>query len=66
MSQLDLLSRAPEADPIRTRFAKMAPAVLAFAVGAILGALAIAYVVSLCLLCPIAVLGLVVCLVKSS
>jgi|SRR5579859_2702761 len=63
---VDLLSPTAEAGPIRTRFVKMAPAVLAFAAGAILGALGIAHVGFLCLLCPIAVLGLVMFLVKSS
>jgi uncharacterized membrane protein YoaK (UPF0700 family) len=61
---VDLLSRTPPSDAIRARFAKMAPAVLAFAVGAILGALGIAHLGFLCLLCPIAALGVVMLLVR--
>ena len=61
---VDLLSRAAGADAIRARFVKMAPAVLAFAVGAILGALGIANIGFLCLLCPMTVLGVAMLLVK--
>lgn len=63
---VDLLVRAPQADAIRARFVKMWPAVLAFAAGAILGALGIAHVGFLCLLCPIAALSVVAFLVKST
>ena len=61
---VDLLTGTGQSGPIRARFAKMAPAVLAFAAGAILGALGIAYIGFLCLLCPIAALGLVMFLVR--
>jgi uncharacterized membrane protein YoaK (UPF0700 family) len=63
---VDLLFRAPQSDAIRARFVKMWPAVLAFALGAILGALGIAHVGFLCLLCPIAALSVVAFLVKST
>ncbi len=55
---VDLLWRDPTepTDAIRARFAKMWPAVLAFAVGAVGGGLAVAHIGFLCLLCPIAAL----------
>jgi uncharacterized membrane protein YoaK (UPF0700 family) len=47
-------------DAIRARFAKMWPAVLAFAVGACGGGVAVANIGFLCLLCPIVVLLVVI------
>jgi uncharacterized membrane protein YoaK (UPF0700 family) len=60
---VDLLcGGAPPA--IRARFGKMLPAVLAFAVGACGGGLAIANLGFLCLLCPIAALIAVIALAR--